>query len=257
MKFFYKSNAIRSGATLLSYYMGFGGTNWGWLSQPNDVQTSYDYGAAITEARQLTTKYDEFKRQGSFVTSVAPLTRTDPADACVSDNPALETLARVNPDTGTRFLLVRHADRAATTDDTATFDCAAPDGRIQLPVRVIGRDAKILVAGYDMDGQRLAWSSSELMTHASINGKDIALLYGTEGTTGATALRYGSRPSVTVLEGAVASAYDAASGNLRLDYTHAGIARVLVRGGHRSCSCSPPTRVRRRSGGSTRPPARC
>jgi hypothetical protein len=43
-------------------------------------------------------------------------------------------------------------------------------------MRAIGRDAKLVVAGYDMYGQRLAWSSSELMTHASIRGKDIALL---------------------------------------------------------------------------------
>ncbi|SEU13329.1 Glycosyl hydrolases family 35 [Nonomuraea wenchangensis] len=30
MKFFYKNNLIQTGATMLSYYMGFGGTNWGW-----------------------------------------------------------------------------------------------------------------------------------------------------------------------------------------------------------------------------------
>lgn len=233
MKFFFKSNALRSGATLFNYYMGFGGTNWGWLAQPNDVQTSYDYGAAITEGRQLTTKFDEFKRQGSFVTSVAPLARTDEADACVSDNPALETVVRANPDTGTRFVLVRHADRAATTDDAATLDCAAPDGRIQVPVRVTGRDAKLLVAGYDMGGQRLVWSSSELMTHAAIDGRDVALFYGTQGAAGKTVLRYTAAPRVTVLDGAVTSAYDEASGTLQLAYTHAGIARVRVTGGGR------------------------
>ncbi len=79
-KYFPKGNLIYSGATAFSYYMGFGGTNWGWLSQPNDVYTSYDYGAAITEARQLTSKYDEYKRQGYFLQAVAgSLTMTDPA----------------------------------------------------------------------------------------------------------------------------------------------------------------------------------
>jgi beta-galactosidase GanA len=233
MKFFFKSNVIRSGATLLSYYMGFGGTNWGWLAQPNDVQTSYDYGAAITEARQLTTKYDEFKRQGLFVTSVAPLARTDPAEPCASDNPAIETLARANPETGTRFVLVRHADRASTTDDSATLLCATPDGAYRVPVRVTGRDAKILVAGYDLGGQRLVWSSSELMTHVAVRGADVAILYGTDGSAGATVLRYASRPQVTVLEGEVTSSFDATTRDLRLSYTHAGLARVLVRGGGR------------------------
>jgi len=232
MKFFFKSNVIRSGATLASYYMGFGGTNWGWLAQPNDVQTSYDYGAAITEARQLTAKYDEFKRQGQFVTSVAPLTRTDPVDVCASDNPAIAPLARANPDDRTTFILVRHADRAATSDDTATLDCALPDGHARVPVRVTGRDAKILVTSYDMDGQHLVWSSSEIMTHARIAGSDIAIVYGGAGSAGATVLRYARPPRVTVLDGSVASTYDPVAGELRLDYAHAGVARVQIdRGG--------------------------
>jgi beta-galactosidase GanA len=233
MKFFFKSNVVRSGATLFSYYMGFGGTNWGWLAQPNDVQTSYDYGAALTEARQLTTKFDEFKRQGSFLTSVAPLTRTDEAPPCSSDNPAIEALVRSNPETHTQVVLVRHADRAATTDDSATLACPTAEGGVQIPVRIPGRDAKLLLTGYDMDGQRLVWSSSELMTHAAIDGTDLAILYGTDGTAGRTVLRYAVRPRVTVLAGAATSAYDASTGNLQLDYNHNGIARVLVTGGGR------------------------
>jgi beta-galactosidase GanA len=260
MKFFFKSNLIRSGATLASYYMGFGGTNWGWLAQPNDVQTSYDYGAAITEARQLTAKYDEFKRQGSFVAAVAPLARTDAASACSSDNPAIEALTRQNPDTGTVFVLARHADRAATSDDAATLACTTPDGELAVPVRVIGRDAKLLVAGYDLGGQRLLWSSSELMTHLAIpsmgddphlaipdlglglggddphhsaGATDVALVYGTAGTAGATVLGYASRPRVTVLDGAATTAFDAGRGALRLDYSHAGLSRIRVTGGGR------------------------
>ena len=76
MRFFYKRNVIVSGATLFNYYMGFGGTNWGWLGQPNEVYTSYDYGSAISEARQLTAKYDEFKRQNYFLAS-APIVPGD------------------------------------------------------------------------------------------------------------------------------------------------------------------------------------
>ncbi|MEV0380434.1 beta-galactosidase [Nonomuraea sp. NPDC050643] len=232
MKFFYKNNLIQTGATMFSYYMGYGGTNWGWLAQPNDVYTSYDYGAAITEARRLTPKYDEFKRQGYFLQALAPLAKTDavtspatPADA------ALTTVARANPDTGTQFVLVRHTDRAATSTDGTTLDWAAPDGRHQVPVRVKGRDAHVLVAGYDLGGQRLAVSTSEIMTHAAIGGRDVAVLYGPAGSPGATVLRYASRPSVKVLEGRVSATYG--GGDLRLDYTHEGLARVLVTGGGR------------------------
>ncbi len=231
MRYFDKSNLIVSGATAFNYYMGFGGTNWGWLGQPNDVYTSYDYGAAITENRLLTSKYDEFKRQNYLLASVAPLTRTDPAAAPVSDDPAVQTVARANPETGTQFVLVRHSDRAATSDDSATLDWRTPDGRYAVPVRVGGHGASVLLAGYDMGGQRLVWSDSELMTHTFTGGRDVALLYGAAGTPGSTVLRYSSAPSVTVLAGSVRSSYDA--GDLRLDYTHSGLARVLVTGGGR------------------------
>jgi beta-galactosidase GanA len=231
MRFFYKSNLVVSGATAFNYYMGFGGTNWGWLGQPNDVYTSYDYGAAITENRQLTAKYDEFKRQNYFQAAVAPLTKTDPVPAPVSSNPAVQTVARANPDTGTQFVLVRHSDHAAATDDAATLDWSTPDGRYRVPVRVTGRDAAVLVAGYDLGGQRLVWSSSELMTHKLVGGRDVAVLYGTAGSAGSTVLRYATKPSVTVLDGSVRASYD--SGDLRLDYTHSGLSRVLIGGGGR------------------------
>jgi beta-galactosidase GanA len=231
MKYFYKNNLITSGATMFGFYMAYGGTNWGWLGQPNDVYTSYDYGAAITESRQLTAKYDEFKRQGYFVHAVTPLTKTDPATGPASDNPALTTVARANPDTGTQFVLLRHTDRAATTHDRSTLDWSTPDGRYAVPVELNGRDALVLVAGYDLGRQRLVWSTSEIMTHARIGGRDVGLLYGRAGSAGSTVLRYSSKPSVRVLSGDVRSSF--ADGDLRLDYTHDGLARVLVTGGGR------------------------
>ncbi|HEX6344433.1 beta-galactosidase [Umezawaea sp.] len=233
MRVFYKSNVVGSGATVFNYYMAFGGTSWGWLPQPNDVYTSYDYGAAITEGRRLTPKYDEFKRQGYFVTSVAPLAKTDPSAAPVPADPAVGTRARANPDTGTQFVLLRHADRADTADLATTLDWSTPDGRYRVPVRIAGRDAKILVAGYDLGGQRLVWSTSEILTHAPVGGRDVAVLHGRDGEDGSTVLRYSSAPSVRVLDGRVASSFDAATGDLRLDYRHSGLARVLVSGGGR------------------------
>lgn len=231
MKVYYKSNVIGSGATMFGYYMLFGGTSWGWLPQPNDVYTSYDYGAAITESRGLTTKYDEFKRQAYFMTTAAPLTKTDPAAAPKAGDPGVFTQARSNPDTGTQFMLVRHADRRASADLVTTVDWSTADGRYSVPVRVDGRDAKILLAGYDLGGQRLVWSNSELLTHVTADGRDVAVLYGRDGESGSTVLRYSSAPTVRVLEGDVRSSFDGK--DLRLDYTHSGLARVLVSGGGR------------------------
>lgn len=232
MKYFYKSNLIKSGATLFSYYMGFGGTNWGYLAQPNDVYTSYDYGAMITEDRQLTEKYDEFKLQSHFLRAASGhLTETNaaaPSEVPAPDNPALQTASRVNPRTGARFTLLRHADPPATTDDSAVLDYG--DGR-RLPVRVDGRDAKVLLSDYPFGGQRLALSSSELMTHTRAGGRDVALLYGREGEAGRTVLEYGSRPKAEVLAGDADVSY--AGGELTLDYVHEGLTRVRITGGGR------------------------
>ena len=61
----------------------------------------------------------------------------------------------------------------------------------------------------------------------------MALLYGRAGEDGETVLRYASEPNVKVLAGTVASTFDAASGDLRLNYAHAGLARVRITGGGR------------------------
>ena len=42
---------LANGITVHNVYMTFGGTSWGWLPAPA-VYTSYDYGAAIDEARR-------------------------------------------------------------------------------------------------------------------------------------------------------------------------------------------------------------
>ena len=52
--------------------MPFGGTSWGWLPA-SVVYTSYDYGAAISEARQLTPKIPAMKEMGYFLQSVTDI----------------------------------------------------------------------------------------------------------------------------------------------------------------------------------------
>jgi beta-galactosidase GanA len=119
---YYKDNIIQ-GSTMQSYYMGVGGTNWGWLPAPQ-VYTSYDYGAAIRETGEIGTptdpndiagsKYGENKLINDFETSVAPLTQTVPAQAPSADNAAITTLDRVNPSDGAQFIYVRQSDATST-----------------------------------------------------------------------------------------------------------------------------------------------
>ncbi|MBO0804726.1 MAG: beta-galactosidase [Nocardiopsaceae bacterium] len=244
---YYKDN-IAQGATMQSYYMGVGGTNWGWLPDPQ-VYSSYDYGAGISETGEIGTpsdpndvagsKYGENKLINDFETSVAPLDKTQPATAPKASNPAITTVARANPDTGTQFTYVRQSDATSTT--TASTHLAlnlGSDGNYPVvpqsgTITLEGRDSRLLTSDYDFGGQHLVYSTSELTTQASIGGRDTALLYDPQGTDGETVLRYASQPDVKVLSGNVTSTWDASRGDLRLDYVHNGLAEVEITGGGR------------------------
>ncbi|MEV6008093.1 beta-galactosidase [Streptomyces sp. NPDC051976] len=371
---FYKQN-IAVGATSQSFYMTYGGTNWGWLGMPENY-TSYDYGAAIRENRQLDPKYDQDKLIGYFTQAVAPLTKTEALPATPTDNAKVVDTARINPDTGTQFHVLRHADSTSTATDSAhvtldlgahpgytyddrdsalaytgtwshvgaeqnytggdyqhteSFTSTAGDGvsvdftgtgvkwisnldgnhgiadvyldgakvtTVDLygaakqnqyvayqasgltagphtlkivatgtkntaasgtfvtvdaidvatgsastaPVYTIpqqpgttlglnGRQSKIIVADYDLGGSQLRYSTSEIMTNATIGGRDVAVLYGDSGSDGETVLHYASKPTVTATGGDVTSTWDAATGDLRLNYRHSGLTRVTVTGG--------------------------
>jgi len=233
---FYKS-VIAQGLTLYNSYMTYGGTSWGWL--PSDgLYTSYDYGAAINEQRQLTPKYSAFKRLNYMLDAVTPLRQTNPLSYTIGTDPNVDYSSRYNPVTGTQFYVLRHADSTSTSDISTTIAITTPDGAYpvvpQQPgtaIRLNGRDSKLLIAGYDLGAQRLVYATSELMTHAAIGGRDVAVFYGRPGEDGEMVLRYTSQPTVTVLAGSVTSAYDATRGDLRLNYVHTGLARVLIHGG--------------------------
>ncbi len=102
-----------------------------------------------------------------------------------------------------------------------------------------GRDSRLLLANYDFGGgEQLVYSTSELMTQGDIGGQATAVLYDPDGTDGETVLRYTSQPVVSVLSGTVQTTWDASRGDLRLDYTHHGLAEVQITEGG-----APPLRL--------------
>jgi beta-galactosidase GanA len=219
---FYGTN-IANRLTVQNFYMVSGGTSWGWLPAPV-VYSSYDYGAAIDEGRQLRPKAQTLKTLGYFVQSVAPLTKVDKgADVPVS-SAAVRIEHTVNAETGTNFYFAVHNPSSATTDDSFTFPISTADGSYTVPLRLNGQDAKTLVADYDLEGNHLVYSTSEIETHL----RGVALLHGRDGEAGETVLRYPSEPTVRVLEGAAASTYDAATGDLKLSYSHQGLIKIQV-----------------------------
>ncbi|HEY0531882.1 MAG TPA: beta-galactosidase [Actinoplanes sp.] len=365
---FYKNN-IAVGATAQSFYMTYGGTNWGWLGEPENY-TSYDYGAAIRETRQLDPKYYQDKLIGYLTQSMPDLTKTDRISTTPPDDAAIVDNARRNPDTGAQFHVLRHNDSTSTAVDRThiaidfnarattsyTYDDVDPalqyagawshvanqsytgsdyrntesfsdvagdsltvpftgtairwigsktdnhgyadvyvdgvkqatvdtsggaaqavlfsakglaDGphtlkivvtgthapgstdnfvsvdAIDLPPAVAtaepvyptvpqkpgtaitlnGRDSKVIVANAKLGQSQLQYSTSELLTQATIGSQDVAVLYGDPGTDGETVLRFTAKPKV---EGAVEQTWDPATGDLRLNYTHTGLAKVTI-----------------------------
>src|SRR3954452_15311663 len=372
---FYKNN-IAVGATAQSFYMTYGGTNWGWLGMPENY-TSYDYGAAIRETRQLDPKYYEDKLIGYLTQSVAPLTKTDRINVTPPDNAAVIDTARMNPDTKTQFHVLRHADststkvdtthiaidfnaqpvkdvsytyddpdsalqytgswshvsnqsythsdyqdtesfsnkagdsvsvqftgtavrwigsktnnhgyadvyvdgtKEATVDDsgsqaqavlfqksglsagphtlkivvTGTHSSSSSDNYVAIDaidvptaatstptypvvpqqpgtaITLDGRDSHLLVANYRFGDSQLQYSTSEIMTQGRIGNRAAAVLYGDAASDGETVLRYATQPTVRASGGDVTTTWDPTTGDLRLNYTHAGLIRVQVSDG--------------------------
>jgi beta-galactosidase GanA len=236
---FYEAT-IAAGSTMQNFYMTYGGINWGWLSSPG-VYTSYDYGAAIAASRQLTDKYDQQKLIGYMTQAVAPLARTDAMGTSVPDNPRLHVSGRINPDDGTRFYILRHADALDTTNDATHLRIGLGHaGEKTIPqqagtaIHIDGRDSKVLLADYRFGNQDLAYSTSELMTQLRLGSRDVAVFYGRHGEDGETVLRYTAEPTTHVIDGNVATQWDAVSHTLRLNYRHDGLARIAIGQGNTS-----------------------
>jgi beta-galactosidase GanA len=230
---FYGTN-LANGLTIQSFYMGFGGTSWGWQPAPV-VYSSYDYGAAIDEARNLRPKALELKQIGQFIQSFPSLARMDKGPEIKASSDKVRIYHNVNAETGAHLLFVAHNPSNARSDDSFSFDLETRDGRYRLPqkgaLRLDGYDAKLLVASQDIGAHRLVYSTSELQTQLETGDGDLALLYGRKGEDGETVLRFASAPHVEAIEGSVESSFDPATGDLRLDYRHDGLIRLRISGG--------------------------
>ena len=232
---FYGTN-LANGITIQSFYMGFGGTSWGWQPAPV-VYSSYDYGAAIDEARNLRPKAMELKQLGQFIQSFPSLARMDKGPEIKSSSDRIRIYHNVNRDSGAHLLFVTHKPSNARSNDAFSFELETRDGRYRLPqagsLSLDGFDAKMLVASHDLGGHRLVYSTSELQTQLGHSAGDLALLYGRKGEDGETVLRFATAPRVEVIEGRIEQNFDAAKGDLRLNYRHDGLIRLRISGGGR------------------------
>ncbi|KAK6849720.1 beta-galactosidase [Apiospora arundinis] len=183
---FYKNN-FAAGVSILNLYMIFGGTNWGNLGHPGGY-TSYDYGSVIKEDRTITReKYSELKLEANFmVVSPSYLTATPAVNATqiYSDNSDIAITPMINNSTASgSFFVVRHTDYTSLASTSYKLTLPTSQGSLVIPqtnhsLTLNGRDSKIMVTDYDVQGTTLLYSTAEIFTHQSMaNGKKVLILY--------------------------------------------------------------------------------
>ncbi|KAM0150457.1 hypothetical protein ACHAQE_008959 [Botrytis cinerea] len=178
---------------IFNVYMIYGGTNWGNLGYHGGY-TSYDYGASITEDRQVwREKYSEMKLEANFLkASAAYLTATAghgengtfgvPAEIAVT--PLFGAINKGTNGTRTNFYVVRHADFTSLARTSYKFTINTSHGNITIPqlggsLVMNGRDSKIHVTDYDIGGINMIYSSAEVFSWAkNHNNERVLILYG-------------------------------------------------------------------------------
>ncbi len=233
-RLFYGSSLV-NGLTIHNVYMGAGGTSWGWLPA-SVVFTSYDYGAGIDEARRLRPKAWQMKQMGQFAQAARPLlTHLDKGPEIASTNPNVQLIHSVGAGGEGHIVFALHNPSNAVTTDDFGFTLTTKDGTYRLPqagsLRLVGQDARMMVAAYALERQHLVYSTSDLQTHLQQGNRDIAIFTGRPGEDGETVLRYAKKPKVEVLSGAATTVYDKKSGDLRLNYKQDGLIRLRISGG--------------------------
>ncbi|KAH7074012.1 glycoside hydrolase superfamily [Paraphoma chrysanthemicola] len=180
---FYKNN-IAAGATIFNVYMTFGGTNWGNLGHAGGY-TSYDYGAAITEERQVhREKYSEAKLIANFVHASPALATAVPGyntTGVYADNAAIT----VTPLFGnkTSFYVTRQTKYNSLASTPYKLKLRTSAGNLTIPqlggsLTLNGRDTKIHVADYDVGGFNLLYSTAEIFTWKKYGSRTVLVVHG-------------------------------------------------------------------------------
>jgi beta-galactosidase len=202
-KVFYKNN-FASALKIVSYYMTYGGTNWGNLGYPVGY-TSYDYGAAIMENREITrAKYSEAKLIANFWQASPAYLTASPQTA--RWDYTTQTNLSVTPvlDSGSRtgFYVIRHGGPEGTTN--YKLNLPTSNGTITVPqiqgyLTLVAKDSKIHLADYPIASYNVLYSSAEIFTQQNYSTYSVAVLYGGEGEVHEMAIS--GAPNVTMVSG--------------------------------------------------------
>ena len=190
---------IEQGVTYLSYYMGFGGTNFDWAAK--NMTTTYDYAAPLREPGGLWEKYYAARGLGCFLslfgTVLARAQALEGGATCA--NPNVSVSERVS--TQSAVVFVRENANAEQRFKLTFVDQASPTKRrISAPREgelVIGpREMKMLPVGVPIPGGMLRYSTAEVLAHGLIIDRQHLVLYDVPGRVAEIALATGGEPQV-------------------------------------------------------------
>ncbi|KAG8780136.1 hypothetical protein FRC12_023406 [Ceratobasidium sp. 428] len=195
---FYRHN-IAERVSMVSLYMLYGGTNWGGLAT-NLVGTSYDYSSPIAESRQIGQKYYETKLVGMFIRAAKDLTKVDriASSTTYTTNALISATELRNPDTKAAFYATRHATSSDQTKDSFKLNVSTSRGNLTIPattgsnIVLNGRDSKIVVTDFTFGKKTLLYSTAEVLSHATIDGKELLALWLPSGESGEFIIKGGS-----------------------------------------------------------------
>ncbi|KAI9452442.1 glycoside hydrolase family 35 protein [Russula earlei] len=200
-----------SNAKLMNFYMFYGGTSWGGLPFPG-VYTSYDYGAAVEESREITSKFTELKSQGLFLRSSPEFLKTDrignsTSGPCEVSNPAAFVTLLKNPDTGTCFWIARQANSSSTALTAFNLTVTTSVGTISIPqtvpnITLKGRQSKVIVTDYHYGSSGfILWSTAPIFFAGRIGTRDVLYVTADRGEPSELALSHSGRVDLRFPEG--------------------------------------------------------
>ncbi|KAG9079757.1 hypothetical protein FRC06_007502, partial [Ceratobasidium sp. 370] len=229
---FYRHN-IAERVSMVSLYMLYGGTNWGGLAT-NLVGTSYDYSSPIAESRQIGQKYYETKLVGMFIRAAKDLTKVDRIASSTSytTNALISATELRNPDSKAAFYVTRHATSSDQTKDSFKLRISTSRGNLTVPatdgsnIVLNGRESKIVVTDFSFGNKTLLYSTAEVLSHATIDGKELLALWLPEGESGEFVIKGGSTTH-KVASGTSPTFATTNSSDLLVSYTQSDTVTVV------------------------------
>lgn len=181
---------------------------------------SYDYGAVITEERQVhRDKYSEAKLIAHFVQASPALASAVPGyntTGVYAENEAITVTPLIGNETS--FYVARQTKYNSLASESYKLTVGTSQGNITVPqlggkLTINGRDTKIHVADYKVGNFNLLYSTAEIFTWKIYNGRSVLVLYGgmnetheaaISATSGATAVegsgvKFANRNGNTIL----------------------------------------------------------